>query len=98
MHPPVGFTFVFVSHYILQVPSLCFQKAKINSVLDWHHLHLNLRRRAAAEAEKVLASSLSTIENIWLKGIQLMFSGEPKLTQYWIGIPLMEQSFRTTKS
>ncbi|KAL5067046.1 hypothetical protein RYX36_017933 [Vicia faba] len=68
MHPPVGFTFVFVSHYILQVPSLCFQKAKIHSVLDWHHLHLNLRRRAAAEAEKVLASSLSTIENIWLKG------------------------------
>jgi hypothetical protein len=31
-------------------------------------LGLPLNKQAAAEAEKVLTSSLSTIENIWLKG------------------------------
>jgi hypothetical protein len=31
-------------------------------------LGLPLNKEAAAEAEKVLTSSLSTIENIWLKG------------------------------
>ncbi|VVA30080.1 PREDICTED: glutathione [Prunus dulcis] len=68
-------------------PSDLFARAKINSVLDWHHS--NLRRgsatfvlhtvlapvfglpsnpQAAAEAETLLSSSLSTIESIWLKG------------------------------
>ncbi|XP_024031262.1 LOW QUALITY PROTEIN: glutathione S-transferase T1 [Morus notabilis] len=68
-------------------PADLFRRAKINSVLDWHHS--NLRRgavtyvvntvlgpvlglrpdpQAAAEAEKLLSSSLSKIESIWLKG------------------------------
>ncbi|KAK9927227.1 hypothetical protein M0R45_024420 [Rubus argutus] len=68
-------------------PADLFRRAKINSVLDWHHS--NLRRgaatyvlntvlapvlglasnpQAAAEAEKILSSSLSKIESIWLKG------------------------------
>lgn len=68
-------------------PADLSRRARIHSVLDWHHL--NLRRgaatfvlntvlapllglpqnqQAAAEAEKILVSSLSTIENIWLKG------------------------------
>ncbi|KAI5383718.1 Glutathione S-transferase T1, variant 2 [Lathyrus oleraceus] len=68
-------------------PADASRKAKIHSVLDWHHLNLRrgtagyvlntvlapllglpLNAQAAAEAEKVLVSSLSTIENIWLKG------------------------------
>ncbi|RDX88369.1 Glutathione S-transferase T1 [Mucuna pruriens] len=63
------------------------RRARIHSVLDWHHqnlrhgaasfvlntvlaplLGLPLNQQAAAEAEKILISSLSTIENIWLKG------------------------------
>ncbi|KAK9927228.1 hypothetical protein M0R45_024421 [Rubus argutus] len=68
-------------------PADLFRRAKINSVLDWHHS--NLRRgaatyvqntvlapvlgiasnpQAAVEAEKLLSSSLSKIESIWLKG------------------------------
>ncbi|CAN6579155.1 unnamed protein product [Malus baccata var. baccata] len=47
-------------------PADLFRRAKINSVLDWHHS--NLRRGAAAEAEKLLSSSLSKIESIWLQG------------------------------
>ncbi|EXB37367.1 hypothetical protein L484_024295 [Morus notabilis] len=70
-----------------EYPADLFRRAKINSVLDWHHS--NLRRgavtyvvntvlgpvlglrpdpQAAAEAEKLLSSSLSKIESIWLKG------------------------------
>nr|AFK36240.1 unknown [Lotus japonicus] len=68
-------------------PSDISRRARIQSVLDWHHLNLRpgaasyvlntvlapllgrqLNQQAAAEAEKVLISSLSTIENIWLKG------------------------------
>ncbi|KAF7810269.1 glutathione S-transferase T1-like [Senna tora] len=68
-------------------PTDLFGRAKINSVLDWHHSNLRhgavtyvintvlapavgrpLNPKAAAEAEKVLLSSLSKIENIWLNG------------------------------
>ncbi|KAK7318254.1 hypothetical protein RJT34_02953 [Clitoria ternatea] len=68
-------------------PADLSRRARIHSVLDWHHqnlrrgaatfvlntvlaplLGLPLNKQAAAEAEKVLMSSLSTIENIWLKG------------------------------
>ncbi|XP_065858255.1 glutathione S-transferase T1-like [Euphorbia lathyris] len=68
-------------------PADLFKKAKIQSVLDWHHsnlrrgaagyvlntvlapaLGLPLNPQAAAEAEKVLTSSLSKIESFWLKG------------------------------
>ncbi|XP_026661695.2 glutathione S-transferase T1 isoform X2 [Phoenix dactylifera] len=68
-------------------PADLFNRAKIDSVLDWHHLNLRrgaafyalnsviapvfglpLNSQAANEAEKVLRSSLSKIESIWLKG------------------------------
>ncbi|KAB2070976.1 hypothetical protein ES319_A08G192500v1 [Gossypium barbadense] len=47
-------------------PADLFKRSKIHSVLYWHHS--NLRRAAAAEAEKLLFSSLSKIESFWLKG------------------------------
>nr|KJB25824.1 hypothetical protein B456_004G211100 [Gossypium raimondii] len=47
-------------------PANLFKRSKIHSVLYWHHS--NLRRAAAAEAEKLLFSSLSKIESFWLKG------------------------------
>ncbi|XP_077223293.1 glutathione S-transferase THETA 1 [Tasmannia lanceolata] len=91
---------LFESHAILSYIACAFpgvsdhwypadlsKRAKINSVLDWHHsnlrrgsasfvlntvlapaLGLPLNPQAAAEAEKVLTSSLSKIESIWLKG------------------------------
>ncbi|XP_061373767.1 glutathione S-transferase T2-like [Gastrolobium bilobum] len=68
-------------------PADISRRAKIHSVLDWHHLNLHrgaatfvlntvlapilglpLNRQAAVEAENILISSLSKIENIWLKG------------------------------
>ncbi|KAJ4957169.1 hypothetical protein NE237_013952 [Protea cynaroides] len=68
-------------------PADLFTRARINSVLDWHHSNLRrgtttlifnavlapvfghpLNPQAAAEAEKILTSSLSKIESIWLKG------------------------------
>ncbi|KAL2342765.1 hypothetical protein Fmac_004050 [Flemingia macrophylla] len=68
-------------------PADLSRRARIHSVLDWHHqnlrrgaatfvlntvlaprLGLPLNQQAATEAEKILISSLSTIENIWLKG------------------------------
>ncbi|KAF8380260.1 hypothetical protein HHK36_027744 [Tetracentron sinense] len=68
-------------------PADLSKRAKIHSVLDWHHsnlrrgaatfvlntvlapaLGLRLNPQAAAEAEKLLTSSLSKIESIWLKG------------------------------
>ncbi|XP_027917101.1 glutathione S-transferase T1-like isoform X2 [Vigna unguiculata] len=68
-------------------PSDIFRRAKINSVMDWHHSNLRhgtvnyvvntvlgpatgrpLNPKAAAEAEKVLFSSLSKLEDVWLNG------------------------------
>lgn len=68
-------------------PADLFSRAKINSILDWHHSNLrrgsttfvqntilapaaglSLNHQAASEAEKVVLSSLSLIESIWLKG------------------------------
>ncbi|KAF5478276.1 hypothetical protein F2P56_004851 [Juglans regia] len=68
-------------------PADVSRRAKIHSVLDWHHsnlrrgaasfvlntvlapaLGLSLNPQAAAEAEKLLSTSLSIIESIWLKG------------------------------
>ncbi|KAH1251442.1 Glutathione S-transferase T1 [Glycine max] len=72
---------------IVKYPADLSRRARIHSVLDWHHqnlrrgaasfvlntvlaplLGLRANQQAAAEAEKILISSLSTIENIWLKG------------------------------
>ncbi|KAI4367896.1 hypothetical protein MLD38_016522 [Melastoma candidum] len=68
-------------------PADLFKRAKVQSVLDWHHgnlrrgaagfvlnsalapaLGLPLNPQAAAEAEKLLSSSLLKLETIWLKG------------------------------
>lgn len=68
-------------------PADVTRRAKIHSVLDWHHsnlrrgaatfilhtvlgaaLGLPMKPQVAAEAEKILSSSLSKIESIWLKG------------------------------
>ncbi|KAI5383733.1 glutathione S-transferase T1 isoform X5 [Lathyrus oleraceus] len=68
-------------------PTDVFRRAKIQSVLDWHHSNLRygadhyvintvlgpalghpLNPKAASEAEKVLSSSLSNLEKIWLNG------------------------------
>ncbi|QHO58136.1 Glutathione S-transferase [Arachis hypogaea] len=68
-------------------PADLSRRARIHSVLDWHHLNLRhgaapfvlhsvlapvlglpLNPKAAAEAEKILISSLLKLENIWLKG------------------------------
>ncbi|KAG5058563.1 hypothetical protein JHK82_013544 [Glycine max] len=59
-------------------PSDLYRRAKIISVMDWHHSNLRhgagpatgrpLNPKAAAEAEKVLLSSLSKLEDIWLNG------------------------------
>ncbi|KAL2925737.1 Glutathione S-transferase T1 [Bienertia sinuspersici] len=68
-------------------PADVSKRAKIHSVLDWHHLNLRYgamryvlhttlgpalgrpsNPEAAAKAEKVLDSSLSKIESVWLKG------------------------------
>ncbi|PKI45507.1 hypothetical protein CRG98_034098 [Punica granatum] len=68
-------------------PADLFRRAKIQSVLDWHHSNLRqgavgyvlnstlapalgrpLNPEAAAEAEKLLFSSLTKIESVWLKG------------------------------
>ncbi|KAK1313441.1 Glutathione S-transferase T1 [Acorus calamus] len=67
-------------------PADLFKRAKINSILDWHHSNLRrgtvtfvqntvlapflgrqLNPLAAKEGEKLLSSSLSKIESIWLK-------------------------------
>ncbi|XP_040990384.1 glutathione S-transferase T1-like isoform X2 [Juglans microcarpa x Juglans regia] len=68
-------------------PADVSRRAKIHSVLDWHHSNLRqaaasfvfntvlapalgfpLNPQAASQAEKLLSSSLSKIESIWLKG------------------------------
>ncbi|KAI4372236.1 hypothetical protein MLD38_010491 [Melastoma candidum] len=70
--------FFLFAFYYMQYPSDLFKRAKVQSVLDWHHrnlrqgaapaLGLPLNPQAVAEAEKVLSSSLLKLETIWLKG------------------------------
>ncbi|WCJ26261.1 Glutathione S-transferase T1 [Euphorbia peplus] len=75
-------------------PADVYKKAKIQSVLDWHHRNsrtaalylfntvlaaqydLPLDPQAAAEAQKILCSSLSKIESIWLTGSGPFLLGE----------------------
>ncbi|KAJ6804377.1 glutathione S-transferase T1-like [Iris pallida] len=91
---------LFESHAILRYLACAFPgvpdhwypadhitRAKINSILDWHHSNLRfgsvslfrnsilalvfgfpVNQEAANKGEKLLCSSLSTIESIWLKG------------------------------
>ncbi|KAG0491648.1 hypothetical protein HPP92_004701 [Vanilla planifolia] len=77
-------------------PADVFIRAKINSILDWHHLNLRrgsmkfvmntvlapafgrrLNPQSASEAEKLVSSSLSKIESVWLKGDAKFLLGNP---------------------
>ncbi|KAI3933280.1 hypothetical protein MKW92_037101 [Papaver armeniacum] len=92
-------------------PSDVAKRAKINSVLDWHHS--NLRRggapfcvqtilgpllgiptspEAAAEAEKILTSSLSQIESVWLseKGNFLLGNTQPSIADLSLVCEIMQ--------
>ncbi|KAJ6962438.1 glutathione S-transferase T1-like [Populus alba x Populus x berolinensis] len=92
-------------------PADLFKRAKINSVLDWHHsnlrrgaaeyvknttlapaLGLPLDPQAAAEAEKVLFSSLSKIESVWLKGSGrfLLGGNQPSIADLSLVCELMQ--------
>ncbi|KAM0882777.1 hypothetical protein ACQ4PT_032071 [Festuca glaucescens] len=55
-------------------PADLFTRAKIESILDWHHS--NLRR--GAEGENLLVRSLKTIESVWLKGDAKFLNGNPQ--------------------
>ncbi|KAI0493734.1 hypothetical protein KFK09_023858 [Dendrobium nobile] len=71
-------------------------RAKVNSILDWHHSNLRLgsvtfvmntvlapifgrtlNPQAATEAEKLLSSSFSNIESMWLSGDANFLLGNP---------------------
>ncbi|MCL7032686.1 hypothetical protein MKW94_021967 [Papaver nudicaule] len=92
-------------------PSDLQKRAKINSVLDWHHS--NLRRggvgivintilgpvlgiptspEAAVEAEKILTSSLSSIESVWLNkdGDFLLGNKEPSIADIILACEIMQ--------
>ncbi|GAB4856863.1 Glutathione S-transferase theta-1 [Ancistrocladus abbreviatus] len=92
-------------------PTDVSKRAKIHSVLDWHHSNLRhgamtyLRNtvlapalgiipnpQAAAEAEKILNSSLSKIESIWLKGsgIFLLGSSQPSIADLSLVCEIMQ--------
>ncbi|KAL5672686.1 hypothetical protein ACJX0J_016992, partial [Zea mays] len=58
-------------------PADLFTRAKIESILDWHHS--NLRRGAAVkQAEKLVMQSLGVIESVWLKGDAKFLLGSPQ--------------------
>nr|AEB77874.1 glutathione S-transferase protein [Bruguiera gymnorhiza] len=92
-------------------PADLFKRAKIHSVLDWHHSYLRrgsvgivlngklgpalglpLNPQAAAEAEKLLSSSLSKIESVWLKGSGkfLLGSNQPSIADISLVCELMQ--------
>ncbi|KAF5734820.1 putative glutathione-s-transferase theta gst [Tripterygium wilfordii] len=92
-------------------PADLFKRAKVHSVLDWHHsnlrpgsakfvLHTVLapvlglppNPQAAAEAENILTKSLSTIENIWLKGSGkfLLGSNQPSIADLSLVCEIMQ--------
>ncbi|OIW20971.1 hypothetical protein TanjilG_26683 [Lupinus angustifolius] len=91
-------------------PADLTKRAKIHSVLDWHHLNLRhgaviylrnilapilglpLNQEAAAEGEKILISSLSIIENIWLQGngLYLLGSFQPSIADLSLVCEIMQ--------
>ncbi|XP_026377855.1 glutathione S-transferase T1-like [Papaver somniferum] len=92
-------------------PSDLRKRAKINSVLDWHHSNLRggavgivintilgpvlgipTSPEAAAEAEKILTSSLSKIESVWLNenGNFLLGSKEPSTADLSLVCEIMQ--------
>ncbi|KAI4326969.1 hypothetical protein L6164_019478 [Bauhinia variegata] len=92
-------------------PTDLFRRAKINSVLDWHHSNLRhgavtyvvntvlapavglrLNPKAAAEADKVLSSSLSKIEDFWLNedGPFLLGGSQPSIADLSLVCEIMQ--------
>ncbi|PHT57906.1 Glutathione S-transferase T1 [Capsicum baccatum] len=92
-------------------PADLYKRAKVDSVLDWHHSNLRpgaaayvfstvlapsfgltLNPQAAAEAEKVLLTSLAKIESVWLqkKGQFLLGSGQPSIADLSLVCELMQ--------
>ncbi|KAJ1406023.1 Thioredoxin-like superfamily [Sesbania bispinosa] len=92
-------------------PTDLFKRAKIHSVLDWHHSNLRygamnyvintvigpaigrpLNPGAAAEAEKVLFSSLSKLEDFWLNGDGpfLLGASQPSIADLSLVCELMQ--------
>ncbi|KAF3448552.1 hypothetical protein FNV43_RR09265 [Rhamnella rubrinervis] len=92
-------------------PADLFRRAKINSVLDWHHSNLRggaatymlhtvlgpalgvkVNPEVAAKAEKLLTSSLSKIESIWLKGNSKFLMGglQPSIADLSLVCELMQ--------
>lgn len=92
-------------------PNDLSKRAKIHSVLDWHHTNLrpgaagyvmnsvlapflgrSLDSKAAAEAEKLLTKSLSTLETFWLKGNGkfLLGSNQPSIADLNLVCELMQ--------
>lgn len=92
-------------------PADVSKRAKIHSVLDWHHSNLRLgaakyvlhttlnpafgrplNPQAAAEAEKILNSSLSKIESVWLKGSGkfLLGSNQPSIADLSLVCEIMQ--------
>ncbi|KAL3652663.1 Glutathione S-transferase theta-1 [Castilleja foliolosa] len=87
------------------------KRAKIHSVLDWHHSNLRrgsvgyifndtialafgapLNPKAAAEGEKLLSASLTTIETYWLEGDKpfLLGNSEPSIADVALVCEIMQ--------
>uniref|UniRef100_A0A2C9WBR6 glutathione transferase n=1 Tax=Manihot esculenta TaxID=3983 RepID=A0A2C9WBR6_MANES len=92
-------------------PADLVKRAKLHSVLDWHHSNLRrgaatyvfnsrlaavfglpLNPQAAAEAEKCLISSLSTIESFWLEdsGKFLLGANQPSIADLSLVCEIMQ--------
>ncbi|XP_065858258.1 glutathione S-transferase T1-like [Euphorbia lathyris] len=95
-------------------PSDIKQRAKVQSVLDWHHSNLRrgavtyifnsklapvfgmpLNLEAAAEGEKTLSASLSTLESFWLNdgGKFLVGQDKPSVADLSLVCELMQLEF-----
>lgn len=93
-------------------------RAKIHSILDWHHSNLRrgsvgfifnsviaiafgqpLNPSAAAEGEKLLTASLSTIESLWLQGDGpfLLGNSQPSLPDLALVCEIMQLEFAEEK-
>ncbi|XP_026409421.1 glutathione S-transferase T1-like [Papaver somniferum] len=104
-------TLLSVFNPLSKKKSYVAKRAKIHSVLDWHHS--NLRRgaapfclhtvmgpllgiptspEAAAEAEKILISSLSQLESVWLNenGKFLLGNSQPSIADLSLVCEIME--------
>ncbi|KAK4389297.1 Glutathione S-transferase T1 [Sesamum angolense] len=69
------------------------KRAKIHSVLDWHHT--NLRRGSAAEGENLMSASLATLESFWLEGDApfLLGNSKPSIADLALVCEIMQLEF-----